>query len=183
METTKGRLVVALPELRDPNFERTVVLMLQHDEDAALGVVLNRPSGLDLVGNLSAWEGVLAPPVELFTGGPVGRNVAIGLARSDSTGTGPGWAPLFPGLGTVELGRPPADLTVPVEAVRIFLGYAGWGSRQLEAEIEAGAWLVVDSEPDDAVSTEPLGLWSVVLGRQPGSVSWLARYPEDPNLN
>lgn len=183
METTRGQLLVALPQLRDPNFERTVVLMLQHDDDAAVGVVLNRPTGLDLVGNLALWEKMAASPAEVFSGGPVGKGVAIGLARSDSTVEGDGWAPLFPGLGTVELGRPPDELPVHVDSVRIFVGYAGWGPGQLEGELALGAWLVVDAHPDDAVTTDPANLWSAVLARQPGSTAWLARYPDDPSLN
>lgn len=182
-ESLRGRLLVALPELSDPNFARTVILVLQHDEDAALGVILNRPTGLDLVGTLTAWERIVVPPVQVFSGGPVGRGVAIGLARSDTRDEGAGWAPLFSGLGTVELGSSPDDLGVPVAAVRIFVGYAGWGEGQLDGEIESGAWLVVDAEPDDAMSKTPETLWSDVLSRQPGSVAWLARYPDDPNLN
>jgi putative transcriptional regulator len=183
MDGTRGRLLVALPALRDPNFDRTVLLMLQHDDQGALGVILNRPSGLDLVGNLAAWERVAAPPAEVFWGGPVAKGVAIGLGRSTADGPTDGWAPLFADLGTVELGRPPEDVAVDVRHVRVFVGYSGWGSGQLEGEIEMGAWLVVEADPGDAVSDEPLDLWAAVLRRQGGTTAWLARFPDDPSLN
>lgn len=183
MEWTRGRLLVALPALRDSNFNRTVLLMLQHDEQGAVGVILNRPSGLDLVGNLAAWERVAAPPAEVFWGGPVAKGVAIGLGRSALVGPTDGWVPLFGDLGTVELGRRPDELAVDVRHVRVFVGYSGWGSGQLEGEIESGAWLVVDADPDDADTGAPLDLWAAVLRRQGGTTAWLARFPDDPSLN
>ncbi len=183
MAGTKGRLLVALPALGDANFDRTIVLVLQHDEQGALGVILNRPSGLDLVGNLTAWEGRAAPPVEVFWGGPVARGVAIGLGRSAPDGPADGWVPLFADLGTVELNRRPEELATDVRHVRVFVGYAGWGSGQLEDELKMGAWLVVDGEPDDAVTPHPLELWAAVLRRQGGTTAWLARFPDDPRLN
>jgi putative transcriptional regulator len=67
--------------------------------------------------------------------------------------------------------------------VRIFRGYAGWGPGQLEGEIESGAWLVLDAEPDDVFAAEPDELWRSVLRRQGGRLAWLASAPDDLSAN
>jgi putative transcriptional regulator len=93
-----------------------------------------------------------------------------------------GFAPLFAGLGTVDVAQDPDDVG-DVELVRIFAGYAGWGAGQLEDEIEEGAWIVVDADPGDALSDQPDDLWRRVLRRQGGMIAWLANCPPDPSLN
>ena len=100
----RGRLLVATPDLEDPNFFRTVVLMLEHTDDGALGVVLNRPSSGTTVGEtLPAWAALAAEPSVVFVGGPVQPEAAIGLARGEPGVEPDGLAPLFDGLGTVDL--------------------------------------------------------------------------------
>ena len=124
-----GKLLVALPVLVDPNFDRTVVLLLSHGEEAgALGVVLNRPSTTDLVEPLPLWSDVAADPAVVFVGGPVEPQMAIALGRDDN------------GVGTIDLDGDPALLTV--RQVRVFAGYAGWSAGQLESELADGAWAV-----------------------------------------
>jgi putative transcriptional regulator len=178
----KGRLLVALPVLVDPNFDRTIVLVLEHGDEGALGVVLNRPGDLRLDDPLPSWADVAAPPAVVFVGGPVGAGAAIGL------GLVPGAPPERDGfiqvagdLGTVDLGSAPLD--VGVAEVRVFAGYAGWGPDQLEDELLAGAWLVTDALPGDALSHDPSTLWRRVLRRQPGRLAWLANLPMDPSVN
>ncbi|MDQ6616385.1 MAG: YqgE/AlgH family protein [Actinomycetota bacterium] len=196
----KGRLLVANPAMPDPNFHRAVVLVLAHQEDGALGVVLNRPSDLDVDAPLPRWERLVADPPVVFVGGPVAPGAAICLARRGGgrldNGTGPagpadpadpagggGWIPLVGELGTLDLEGDPDDLAITVDAIRVFAGYAGWGPGQLEAEREAGAWFVVPVEPDDAVSGDPGQLWKRVLRRQGGRLAVVAAYPNEPNLN
>jgi len=189
-ESLRGRLLIAAPGLLDPNFVRTVVLMLEHNDDGALGVVLNRPTDLDVAEPLPLWRPVAASPPVIFAGGPVGDGVAIGLGRMEAVAPVPpsgemedvGYAPLFGRLASVDLGRAPDDID-GVELVRIFAGYAGWGGGQLEEELEAGGWIVVDALPDDALDPEPAELWRTVLKRQPGTLSWLANFPLDPRMN
>ena len=199
MNSLKGQLLVANPAMPDPNFHRTVVLVLAHQEDGALGVVLNRPSELDVDSPLPRWERLVADPPVVFVGGPVAPGAAICLARvpsppplvgldvlaledPDDGGLG-GWMPLVGQLGTLDLERDPDDLAIDVEAIRVFAGYAGWGPGQLETEIEADAWFVVRAEPDDALSGDPGQLWKRVLRRQPGSLALVAGYPNEPRLN
>lgn len=185
MPPLTGRLLVATPLIGDPNFDRTVVLVLEHGAGGAIGVVLNRPTDTDLVDPLPDWGTVAAEPRVVFVGGPVGHGSAIGVARTEEPATagGDGAAPVAGPLSTVDLSRPPGLVRPGVEAVRVFAGYAGWGDDQLEREIEAGAWLVVDARPGDAFSPDPERLWADVLRRQPGRVAWLANYPPDPTMN
>lgn len=178
-----GRLLVALPVLQDPNFDRTVVLILEHRDEGALGLVLNRPSDTGLDDALPEWGPLAAEPSAVFVGGPVALDGAIGLARSPSVDPAGGWRPLFDQLGTVDLAEDPAAVEVPVEEVRVFVGHAGWGPGQLEDELSTGSWLVADAQPDDALSHDPEQLWPSVLRRQGGRVAWMANFPDDLSVN
>jgi putative transcriptional regulator len=184
-----GQLVVATPQLGDPNFARTVVLLLQADEDdGALGLVLNRPTGTDLAEVLPDWAPMAAAPPYVFTGGPVQPNAAICLGHGRNGGTQVGaFSPLegLPGtsVGTVDLDAPPEQLAPAVSEVRVFAGYAGWAAGQLEAEVEEGAWWVLDALPVDAFSADPEQLWADVLRRQGAPIAFAANYPTDPTLN
>jgi putative transcriptional regulator len=187
----KGRLLVANPLLPDPSFDRTVVLVLAHQEDGALGIVLNRPSELDVDSPLPQWERLVADPPVVFVGGPVAPAAAICLARVPEAGRPEGtrhpelegWVPLVGELGTLDLEQDPADLPVAVDAIRVFAGYAGWGTGQLEGEIAAGAWFIVAAEPGDALSGDPDQLWKKVLRRQGGQLALVSAFPADPSLN
>ena len=181
MTSTRARLLVATPELVDSNFHRSVVLVLEHTDDGALGVVLNRPrlvSGGDAV---PQWADRLAFPSRLHSGGPVSEDSVIGLALGPAGGID-GLSPLLGQLGVVDLHRSPEELP-DVEPVRLFAGYSGWSAGQLEAELLAGGWIVVDALPEDALTPSPEELWQAVLGRQPGLLGHLAGYPDDPRLN
>jgi putative transcriptional regulator len=180
----RGQLMVALPPLVDENFDRTVVLVLEHNDDGALGLVLNRPSEHDVAELLAPWAALAAPPAVLFGGGPVETEAVIGLARAGARTEGSAqWAPLSAGIGTVDLSADPGDVEPPLDAVRLFAGYAGWGPGQLENELAAAAWIAAAFRPEDAFSADPDELWRTVLRRQGGTVAWLANYPDDPSLN
>jgi putative transcriptional regulator len=194
-ETFATHLLVASPRLTDPNFARRVILILEHGEHGALGVVLNKPGGVGVDEVLPQWHPLATPPAELFTGGPVARNAVIGLARlrvgddgDDPAGMSPpeGWRPLIPDVhpvGTIDLGAGPGVVTEAIIGVRLFSGYAGWDAGQLEGEIGEGSWYVVRAEPGDPVSADPEGLWTRVLRRQGGSLALVSGYPIDPATN
>ena len=184
MSPFKGRLLIASPALRDPNFDRTIVLMLHHDEDGAVGLVLNHPSQMAVAEALPQWEGAAAAPPVLFFGGPVDPSSAICLARM-RPGPDPveGWLPVIGRIGTLDLTRDPAETAGRLEDLRVFSGYSGWGPGQLEGELEGGAWLVVEPVHDDPFTTDPAGLWRAVLRRQPGRLAWLAQFPDDVHAN
>jgi putative transcriptional regulator len=182
-----GRLIVANPLLPDPNFDRTVVMLLAYGEEGALGLVLNRPSETMLAAPLPRWERLAASPAVVFVGGPVQHQAVICLARAlghPAAAVPPdGWSAVLPEVGTIDLDLDPDELQASLSQVRVFAGYAGWTAGQLEAEIGAGAWWILDALPEDAFSEEPNELWKRVLRRQGGSLALVASYPDDPMLN
>ncbi len=160
-----GQILVASRHLVDPNFFRTVVLILDHGE-GALGVILNRPTIVSIAEVVPDWLDLTATPQVVFQGGPVERTAAIGLARPTSAiePTQTWYSPAInePGreLGVVNLGAEPAAMLGQVSDLRIFSGYAGWSPGQLESEIGAGGWLVLDHSAFDPLTTEPATLWN-----------------------
>jgi putative transcriptional regulator len=179
---TRGRLLVAAPPLADPNFDRTVILMLEHGDEGSLGLVLNRPTSTELDDVLPDWDDFASDPAVVFIGGPVSPGAVIALARGGQD-DGDGWVPLVDDLGTVDVGRDPTLVGSDVSALRVFIGYAGWGPRQLDDELEHGAWFVVDALPSDPFVANPSALWSDVLRRQHSRISIFASCPEDPSVN
>jgi putative transcriptional regulator len=181
-----GRLLVASPQLGDPNFERTVVLILDHGPDGALGVVLNRPTGLPVDEILDAWsdQALTTPPGVVFRGGPVSPDAVIGLARTEADDAGASdWRLVLDGVGTVDLAVAPDEQPVTVAGVRMFAGYAGWSPDQLEDELAEGAWIVLDALAADIFAVEAETLWHDVLKRQGGKLALLAAYPPHPSVN
>ena len=185
MAGTKGRLLVATPLLTDPNFERTVVLMLEDNDEGALGLVLNRPSELEVEEPLPDWADLSAPPPVVFVGGPVSRSSVIALARvaEGPEPTEDTWTSVLGPIGVLDLTADASLMHAVVDGVRVFAGYAGWGSDQLKAEIAEGAWFVVDALPSDATTEEPDELWRAVLRRQDDNLRLFANYPPDPAVN
>jgi putative transcriptional regulator len=187
-ELAAGRLLVATPALVDPNFANAVVLLLDHDGDGTLGVILNRPSAITVESVLPDWAGSVDPPEVLFEGGPVSTDAALAVALVPQAGPAPAAEPigfrcLFDRIGIIDLDTPREVLAPAIARMRVFAGYSGWGSGQLEAELEEGGWYVVDSLAADVFAAEPGGLWSAVLRRQPGSLAWVSTRPADPTLN
>lgn len=190
--SARGKLLVATPPLDDPNFDRTVVYVLEHTDDGAVGVVLNRADepAFELadefdLDDLDAWTELLAPPAHIFLGGPVGDDSLIALAETDreSPRSDDAWGELTSTLGTVDLSVAPVDVAASLRRVRIFRGYAGWSPGQLEAELQVGAWMVFDTESDDLFTPEPADLWRRVVRRQGGRLAWIADAPDDLSAN
>lgn len=179
----KGRLLVATPGLIDPNFFRTVVLLVEHSDEGAAGVVLNRPTSTELAGPLDAWRAKAADPALVFVGGPVSPDAAVCLARTGPDGRPEGFKPVVDGLGVLDLSVDADDVSLGVDRLRVFAGYAGWGPGQLEQELEQGSWYVLDADPEDALSASPGGLWRFVLQRQGGRLALVANFPPDPSMN
>lgn len=169
-----GKLLIATPRLVDPSFHRTVVLLLQHDDDGCVGVVLNRETDQFVDDHLPEWTSIAGTGVVHF-GGPVEPEVAIGLGLTiEGMETG------VPGLSMIDFEKPPPpDLS---SSVRVYSGYSGWGSGQLEAELATGSWYLVQASPDDPFE-EPSEQWRRVLRRQPGFLSLVSSFPDDIQLN
>ena len=183
-EARTGMLLVATPALLDPHFADTVVLLLDVDDDGALGVVLNRPSGVPVAEVLREWEDLVAEPEVFFQGGPVSTEGALAVATLRTEDDVPvGFRPVEGRLGLVDLDTPVELLEGSLEGVRIFAGYAGWGAEQLVGEIEEGSWYVVPGQAADVFRLDPSSLWRDVLRRQPGELAWHSTRPLDADLN
>lgn len=178
-----GRLLVASPLLSDPNFARTVILLLSHDDDGALGVVLDQPTEVPVADVLPGWGGVLTDPDVLFHGGPVGPDSALGLVSLWVDEEPPGVRRVTAELGLVDLDAPVEVVQPGVSNMRVFAGYAGWGNGQLEAEIDEGAWFVLDMRDGDVFGRGDEDLWRAVLRRQNSELALLSTMPEDPTTN
>ena len=178
----KGRLLVASPSLLDPNFRRTVVLLLEHSHEGALGLVLNRPTPLVA---REALPGALAdamPEAErVHQGGPVQPEAVIVLADFSDPDLAASVA-----FGSVGIVNPDADasrLDDGVRAIRAYGGYTGWGEGQLEHEVAEEAWIDAAPDADDVFGDDADGLWSRVLERKGGTWRLIARMPENPSVN
>src|SRR6478609_19779 len=183
-QAVAGMLLVATPALVDPNFADSVVLLLDVDADGALGVVLNRPSGVPVGEVLDAWSGVVDEPDVLFQGGPVGADGALAVALlRDPEDVPVGFKPIDGLLGLVDLDAPVELLEGSLAGLRIFAGYAGWGAEQLAGEIAEGSWYVVPGAAPDVFRVDTAELWRDVLRRQPGELAWNSTRPVDPDLN
>jgi putative transcriptional regulator len=184
-----GRLLVATPLLGDPNFRRSVVLIVEHEvAEGTLGVVLNRPTKIPVGQVLEQWTELATDPSVVFRGGPVAPNSALALALVPGKDEPLGWraldgAPALARLGLLDLDTPPRLLAPAISSLRVYAGYAGWSPGQLQAEIDEGAWYVLTAEPGDVFSAAPERLWRQVLRRQDDDLAFLATYPDDPGLN
>ena len=180
MDSMRGQLLIAGPGLLDPSFFRTVVLVIAHSEDGALGLVLNRPSETTVGEAVTELDALLESDAALYVGGPVQPSALIVLAEFDDTTDAALVA--FEDVGVLASGAaqdgPPA-----VRRGRAFVGHAGWGPGQLDEELDRGDWILEAAVRDDAFTDSPAGLWETVLIRKGGSYALVARMPPDPSVN
>jgi putative transcriptional regulator len=180
-ESLTGQLLLASPALTDPNFARTVVLVGVHNEEGAMGVVLNRPSAVTVGEAVPQLEPAVESEQPVYIGGPVQPSSIVFLAEF----LDPAPAGVLV-LGRIGFPAPDADmeeLTRVTARGRVFAGYAGWGEGQLDAELEQGDWILDAALPEDIFSETPAELWSDVLTRKGGSYALVARMPADPSVN
>ncbi len=172
-----GQFLVATPIISEPPFARTVVLLLEHDESGAIGLVLNSETNLPVKDHIQGIDTHLAEPPSIFIGGPVSSETAVSLGR------GRGLEFLRPnalvGIGIVNLEQPLDEL----EQLRIFAGYAGWSPSQLEFEVEEGAWWLMFPDLDEIFTSDVEGMWERTVARGPGTMPLHATYPRDPSNN
>lgn len=165
---------MASPGLTD-FFRRTVVLVLEHTDEGAIGLVLNRPSETEVDEAVPDLAPLADPGDVVHVGGPVGPDSVIVLGRFDDPDDA---ASIVMGdLGVVN----PENAAPGLFDARVYAGHAGWGPGQLDDELEQDAWIVEPALPDDPF--EDGDLWSAVLDRKGGGYALLARMPEDPSLN
>jgi putative transcriptional regulator len=181
MQSSRGQLLIAGPTLLDPNFWRTVVLVVEHTDEGALGLVLNRPSETAVAEAVPQLEELVDPADQLYIGGPVQPSSVIVLAEFEDAGDAALLA--FDDVGVLGTGPAPEELSAGVKAGRAFVGHTGWGPEQLDSELERGDWILEPATLGDAFTAEPTDLWAEVLTRKGGSYALVARMPPDPSLN
>jgi putative AlgH/UPF0301 family transcriptional regulator len=189
-DVAPGTLLVAMPALTDPTFAGTVVFVLDHSATGTLGVVLGRPSQVQIRDVLPGWCDLAVYPDVFHVGGPCETDTALCLATSSPTASarssaaGGGLRQVAGQVSLVDLDGDPADLPAELVGLRVFAGYAGWSAGQLAGEIAEGAWACVPGRPEDVLS-QVAGpeLWRHVMGRQTGLLAVLSTAPADPSLN
>ena len=180
VESLRGQLLVAGPSLLDPNFHRTVVLVAEHNEEGAMGVVLNRESELEVEEAAPALTDLVPPGALVHAGGPVQPTAVMIVAEFEDTAHAA--TIVVDGVGFVAADADFDTLGDEVIRVRVFAGLAGWGPGQLETELERDDWIVEPATAND-IFAPPDALWSSVLERKGGQYALVARMPDDPSLN
>jgi putative transcriptional regulator len=180
VESLKGYLLVAGPALVDPNFWRAVVLVGEHSEDGALGVILNRASEATVDEALPELAALAHDLGAVHVGGPVQPSAIVVLAdfvEPDRAGS-----LVIDSVGFLPSEVDPDSLG-ELRRARVYAGYAGWGPGQLDGELEEGSWIVEPAIPEDVFTADPDTLWGDVLRRKGGPFGVLALMPPDPSLN
>jgi putative transcriptional regulator len=174
VESLRGQLLIAAPALSD-FFARSVVLVIEHTDDGAMGVVLNQPTGAMVGDVVERLAGLAAPGDVVHVGGPVSPDAVIALGEFEDPGEAPRL--VVGAVGLVDPEAPEPDL----RALRVYAGYAGWGPGQLDSELEAEAWIIEPAQPEDPFADGDL--WSEALQRKGGPYTLLSTMPADPSLN
>jgi putative transcriptional regulator len=180
VESLRGHLLIAGPSLLDPNFWRTVVLVGEHTEEGALGVVLNRSSETTVDEALPELALLAEEMGTVHVGGPVQPSAVVVLA--DFAEAADAESLVVESVGFLPPEIEP-DTLGELRRARVYVGYAGWGPGQLDVELEEGSWIVEPAQPDDVFTDDPEGLWSDVLRRKGGPFTLLAAMPPDPSQN
>jgi putative transcriptional regulator len=180
MDSLKGQLLISSAGLHDPNFRHTVVLVGEHNEDGALGVVLNRPLNLTVAESVPELAPLVGEEAVLFQGGPVQPTSPVLVA--EFTHETAADLPVFGSVGFL-IGDVTPDIRFQVVRARLFAGYSGWGPGQLEAEMEEGAWILDPAREEDVFSDNPEELWGRILRRKGPGYERIARVPFDPRVN
>jgi putative transcriptional regulator len=180
VDSLKGQLLVAGPGLLDPNFWRTVVLVGEHSEEGALGVVLNRASETAVEEAAPELAQLADGMGRIHVGGPVQPSAVVVLA--DFVEPPDDDALVVESVGFLPAEVDPDELG-ELRRARVYVGYAGWGPGQLDGELDEGSWIVEPARADDVFTEEPEELWSTVLRRKGGPFGVLATMPPDPSRN
>ncbi|MGH3941164.1 MAG: YqgE/AlgH family protein [Pseudonocardiaceae bacterium] len=185
-EVESGSALIAAPGLQDPNFYRTVVLIIEHGVTGTLGIVLNRPSEVSVSDVLPSWGPHATVSQELYVGGPMEQRAALCVAALPAgmdAANIKGMISVRGPLALVDLDTDPKVMAPQLRGLRVFAGYAGWDQGQLDEEIDQGNWVVVPALAEDVLAPPDTDLWGHTLRRQGPPLSLLATYPTDPLQN
>ena len=182
LKPEKGRLLISEPYLADPNFERTVVLLCEHNEEGSFGFVVNKPSIIKIN---EVMEDVRNIEETVFIGGPVQQDTLHFIHRNATLENAMEivnriyWGGAFENLMLLLETK-----QIVATDIRFFLGYSGWGPGQLDAELDQDSWIVCDYVTDQLLfDTGPEVMWRKALENMGGRFSMYSNYPVDPRLN
>src|SRR5215217_4244006 len=173
-ETLRGQLLIAAPSLFD-YFRRSVVLVIEHTPEGAMGVVLNRESETRVGEAVPELARFAADDDLVRIGGPVAPQSVVALGEFDDLAEA--GTHVVGQLGTLD----PDSGNESLRRLRVYAGYAGWAAGQLDGELEQEAWLVAPAEEDDPFSVDDI--WASALERRGGAYRLLATMPPDPSQN
>jgi putative transcriptional regulator len=184
MPLGKGMFLIATPAMRDPNFRQTVVLLCEHGPEGALGVVVNRPTEMNITEVLPQVPILEGQSHRLYSGGPVQKNSLLILYRlhQEVEGTHPVLDGVYLGgnMETLERILEGEDMD---ESFRAFMGYSGWAPGQLEHEMQMGSWLTMPAKPELVFNPDAHALWTEIIQQFGEKYSIYADMPPDPSLN
>ena len=182
IQPQQGRLLISEPFLFDPYFKRTVILLVEHNENGSVGFILNRPVNVnvsEIVDNFPEFE------AEVYFGGPVNQNNlfyvhTLGNALEDCAEVLPGlfWGGNFDRLKDLII----AGKVQPNE-IRFFAGYSGWEKNQLKKELKGKSWIVTEATIDQALNGRTKQFWNEVLKKMGSKFAIMSNFPEDPTMN
>lgn len=181
VELNKGKLLIATPSLLDPNFRQAVVLLCEQGPEGALGLVVNRPTEVEVSTLISDLPGMAASE-RIFAGGPVGKNGMLILCRGAAGLYGHEVLDDIFLAKDAEILKTP-EILGPKGEVRCFVGYAGWSPGQLELEIQSGAWRIENGSADLIFDAEPSLLWPQMIRRMGKEWAVYTTLPADPGFN
>lgn len=180
---TPGQVLISTEPGKGGFFDHSVILLLDHNESGSLGVCLHRPSELGMVPQLEQFGSLLSPPQQLFEGGPVSPQAAVGLARvANPLEEPPGWRRLFADVGILDLDTPVELVEGAYSHLRIYVGLCGWEPGQLEGELIRGAWFRASARVEEIFGT-PDELWRRALKRVGGAPGRWSTWTEEPQNN
>jgi putative transcriptional regulator len=179
---TKGSILISEPYLGDSNFERTVVLVCEHNEQGTFGYILNKPTAIEIASVIRDLDNF---PLNLYIGGPVSQDSVHFIHRSRYHLEGAMeiqenvyWGGDFDAMKImIQQGK------ILPEEIRFFIGYSGWGEGQLLREIDNKSWIISTASAEDIFETEPENFWRSILKNMGGRFKALSNYPIDPRLN
>ncbi len=180
-ESLRGKLILASPTLLDPNFARTVVLIAEHTEEGAMGLVLNRPAAATVEEAVPDLAWLTGEDAQVYVGGPVAETAVIVLAEFERPEMAGALIDEELGFIGTEADDPDA-LEGAIRRARVYAGHAGWGPGQLEDELQEDSWIVEPPRREEVFADDAEGLWAAVLRRKGRQYALLATMPLDPSL-
>lgn len=182
LKPTKGKILISEPFLVDYYFKRSVVLLAEHNEEGTFGLVLNKPVDMKISDIIEGFPDFDAP---VYLGGPVNTDNLYFIHSKGQVIEGS--MEIIPGIswgGEIEQVKELIALgQISSSEIKFFVGYAGWVSKQLDAELEKNSWLVSEIKAKEVMSSLTEGFWNISVENMGSEYSYWNNFPSDPVLN